>query len=279
MFAPPNRNLCFFTSSPSKSERPEAGRTEVSNNWGDEKQEATRRYEPRGARSMEKQSAAFPERQDGNRVGSDPKDHRRGDIDSRDRYESTRSYDRQDSRNRDGQEPRRDIDKQDSWRRPVSPPAPAPAPPALLDSSNRQNSGRLGYTAPASAVELAQAFSRSTSLGSPIIGGMNRTNSANHRGPASPAIRPGIHGGSMNGNIGGYGPAKDAAPFSRLAEAPALPAYTTAGGQGNDYNGYNGGNRGYGAGSNESNWGPANYGRSDDDFPGKRGLPLRRPYE
>jgi len=275
-------------SSSSKPERQEAGRiSDVSNNWGDiinEKQEAPRRYEARGARSMEKQSPAFSElRQDGNR---DPKDYRRGE-DSRDRYESTRPYDRQDSRSRDGQElPRRDIDKQDSWRRPVSPPTPAPAPSPLLDSSNRQNSGRLGYTAPASALELAQAFSRSTSIvGSPIIGGMNRSNSGNQRGLVSPGIRPGqssyassgYHGaGSMNG---GY-PAKDA-PFSRLAEAPALPAaYTTGGGQGNDgYNGYNGGNRaGYGAGSNESNWGPA-FGRSDEDFPGKRGLPLRRPYE
>lgn len=268
----------------SKPERQEAGRTEVShNNWGDEKQElAPRRYEPRGARSMEKQSSTFPEsRQDGNR---DPKDYRRAE-DSRDRYESTRSYDRQDSRSRDVQEvARRDIDKQDSWRRPVSPLAPAPAPSPLLDSSHRQNSGRLGYTAPASAVELAQAFSRSTSLGgSPIIGGMNRSNSGNQRGPVSPGIRPGqssygsagYHAASMNG---GY-PVKDAAPFSRLAEAPALPAaYNPSSGQGND--GYNGGSRvGFaGTGSIDSNWGPA-YGRSDDDFPGKRGLPLRRPYE
>lgn len=240
-----------------KPERQEAGRTDT---WGEEKQEATRRYEPRGARSMEKQNTAFPERQEGNR---DPKEYP-----SRERF----AYDRQDSRNREVQEPsRRDIDKQDSWRRPVTPPAPAPAPSPLLDSSNRQNSGRLGYTAPASALELAQAFSRSTvGLGS---ASMNRSNSGNQRGgPASPGIRPGhgassYHAGSMNG---GY-PAKDAAPFSRLAEAPVPPASYTDG-----YNGYHRAAAGYG---NDSNWGPAYGSRTDDDFPGKRGLPLRRPYE
>lgn len=219
----------------------------------------------------------------------DRKESRRTDRDfdwqdSRERFDGTRSYERQDTRNRDGGDrqdlPRRDIDKQDSWRRPASPPA-VTASPTLLDSSSRQNSGRLGYTAPASAVELAQAFSRSASLGSPMSG-IARTNSGNQRGPISPGIRgpsQGYSSGPMNGN-NSYG-MKDA-PFSRLAEAPPPVAgmYAPGGGQMIDRanNGHNTGNRGYGPGASEPNWVPS-YGRSDDDFPGKRGLPLRRPYE
>lgn len=224
---------------------------------------------------------------DGLRGDLDRKESRRNDRDfdrqdSRERFDGLRAYERQDTRNRDGGDrqdpPRRDIDKQDSWRRPTSPPA-AIGPPTLLDSSSRQNSGRLGYSAPASAVELAQAFSRSASLGSPMSG-IARTNSGNQRGPISPGIRgpsQGYSSGPMNGS-NGYG-TKDA-PFSRLAEGPpAAGMYAPGGGQMIDRanTGYNAG-RGYGPGVSEPNWVPS-YGRSDDDFPGKRGLPLRRPYE
>lgn len=245
---------------------------------------------------MERVGPALIDRQDGNRTGADlprgeleRKDSRRydqGDYDRQDnrgRYEINRSYDRQESRNRDmdrEESSRPDIDKQESWRRPVSPPPPALAP-TLLDSSARSNSGRFGYTNTPSAMELAQAFSRSSSIGSPLAG-VTRANNSNQRGPVSPGMRGPVQGygpsgyspGSMNGNYG-----LNEAPFSRLAEAPPPVSYVPGGGYGNDRgsNGYNGGNKGgYGAGSGELNVMPS-FGH--DDYPGKRGLPLRRPYE
>ncbi|CAM6110768.1 unnamed protein product [Calypogeia fissa] len=269
-----------------KVEAGNAAKTEKPETRADEKYES-RRYE-RPERSYERQGSHHADRApDGkwDREKDSQWDQERTDGPRR------REFDRQDSR-RDN-ESRRDIDKQDSWRKPAESPVSGPAVkssgPALsslVDPSPR-GSGRFGYSSPASAVELAQAFTRSSSIGSTMTGSTRASN--NLRTPLSPVPKS-----SVQGFVPGYGngTASRDAPFSRLAEAAPPPFSASSGdtylqysGIGVDsQSGYFGSGKLGGYASNDlkrgSSFGRAETGRDfmeeNGDFPGKRGLPVRQ---
>lgn len=286
--------------------------------WGEERRHDGRSLDRQGTnRLTERQDSNRPERQEG-RKDSDRKegyyrkdgrkDGERQDSGRRelDRFDSRRDQDRSESRREDKQERNRDIDKQESWRRPVDPPAPVspalgsrnipPTGPALVDSAGSHSGGRFGSTAPATAVELAQAFSRSASLGS--SGGVAR---GNQRQVPSPLARSPGHGfGYLNGSSGPYGGSPKDAPFSRLAEGPG-PAQNRDGfgisgptyGGDRQNNGHVSGKSGnFGPGSNDPSRsssfnryesGPGqeirDWNDGGEEFPGRRGLPIRRNYD
>ncbi|KAL2652336.1 hypothetical protein R1flu_020464 [Riccia fluitans] len=279
---PSSGSLQSAAPTPSKTDRADIVRSDRQENWGEEKQEG-RRYE-RPDRSFERQA-----NKDGSRE-FERKDFRREQerVEGRrnaDRYDNRRESDRTEPR-RDG-EGRRDIDKQDSWRRPAEPVGvsatsggprtPASTGSSLVDSTPRSLSGgKFGYSAPASAVELAQAFSRSTSIGSAMTGGASRGVNSSLRSPISPIPKGPAQdygAGYGNGLPSPYAP-RDA-PFSRLAEAPPLPPVggRETGGFGGD--GYSNGS---GGGKFGNSYGSASGRDRDeyDDFPGKRGLPIRQ---
>ncbi|KAG6549126.1 hypothetical protein Mapa_009352 [Marchantia paleacea] len=285
------------TPNSAKPERADVVRVERQESWGEEKPEG-RRYE-RPDRGFDRQVS---NRQEGNRGEREfeRKDSRRDQerLETRrnpERYENRREPDRPEPRrDADG---RRDIDKQDSWRRPAESPVVASIGPrnpsstvsSLVDPSPRSlGGGKYGYSATASAVELAQAFSRSSSIGSTMTGAARGANSL--RSPLSPIPKSSGQGygpGYGNGLPSPYGP-RDA-PFSRLAEAPPPPPGSgrdmyQGGGFGGDglSNGYASGKLGgYGGGDMKNSFGRGELssGREReefDDLPGKRGLPIRQ---
>lgn len=277
-----------------KGEPANVAKTERPDTRSDEKNE-NRRYE-RPDRSYERQGSQSADRQENSRAerGPDGKWDREKDSQwDQDRADGPRrrDFDRQDSR-RDT-ESRRDIDKQESWRKPAESPGSVigvknsgPVLSSLVDPSPR-GSGRFGYSSPASAVELAQAFTRSSSIGSTMTGSTRATN--NLRTPLSPVPKS-----SVQGFMPGYGngTASKDAPFSRLAEASPLPFNASSGDTYLQYSGigmdsqssYFGSGKLGGYAPNDlkrgSSFGRAETGRDfmeeNGDFPGKRGLPVRQ---
>lgn len=269
-----------------KTERPDT-RT-------DEKHE-NRRYD-RSERSYERLGSHHADRLDSGRPdrGLDSKWDREKDSQwDQEKPDGLRrrDFDRQDSR-RDT-DSRRDIDKQESWRRPAEYPvsviglkSPGSALSSLVDPSPR-GSGKPGYSSTASAVELAQAFSRSSSIGSTMTGSSRASNS--FRTPLSPIPKSSVQGFSPGYGNGTSG--RDA-PFSRLAEASPSPfsanspeTYLQGSGFGLDsQNSYFGSGKLSGYGPTDLKRAPS-FGRTEigrelveenGDFPGKRGLPVRQ---
>lgn len=268
-------------------------KTERPDTRSDEEYE-NRRYE-RPERSYDRQGSHHADRQENSRADKGPDGKWDREKDSQWDQERAdgprrREFDRQDSR-RDT-ESRRDIDKQESWRRPAESPVSVTAVKnsvsalsSLVDPSPR-GSGR-SYSSPASAVELAQAFTRSSSIGSTMTGSTRP--SINLRTPLSPAPKT-----SVQGFLPGYGngTASRDAPFSRLAKASppsfsvgSADTYLQYSGIGLDsQSNYFGTGKLGGYGSSDLKRGPS-FGRAEPardfmeengDFPGKRGLPVRQ---
>lgn len=169
-------------------------------------------HEGGNGRQMERQDSGWSEK-------SDSRGRKEGWLDQ-DRKEDRRRTERseywhlQDRRESD----KPDVDKQDSWRRPVESPSLAlgarfPTSPAGTGELSR-GPGRIGAS---SAVELAQAFSRSTSFGSGGGGAVRGYPSPRLPMPRSPG--PGF--GLGYEASGPYGVSRNDAPFSRLTESPS----------------------------------------------------------
>lgn len=111
---------------------------------------------------------------------------------------------------------RPDVDKQDTWRRPVESTGGPRSPISVAGTGELSSlgSGRLGVS---SAVELAQAFSRSTSIGSG--GGGAARGYSSQRAPMLRSPGPGFGFGYESPGV--YGTSPKDVPFSRLTDAPS----------------------------------------------------------
>ncbi|CAK9882900.1 unnamed protein product [Sphagnum jensenii] len=250
-----------------KLEQQKGGRSDRSDSRGEEKQVGSQPYEHQGERFMERQGSGLREQQGSkqdwlapsNHLGDKEwKGHRDSEKqDNKDRYEVNRPYDYQNSHSRgtDRQESTlRGAHKADGWRRPTSP-IPVRSPAWTPSNSSTAPGGHHSFNAPASALELAKAFSRSSSIGSPMAG-ITQSNSGDQRHSVNLISRGQGYGpGSMKGNVTGYDQ-KDVS-FSRLAESPPASSpikrdvYAPGSGYGGNksYNRFGGSKNGGGFGS------------------------------
>jgi hypothetical protein len=250
-----------------KLEEQKGGRSDPSDSWGEEKQVGSQPYEHQGERFMERQGSGLREQQGSkqdwlapsNHLGDKEwKGHRDSEQqDNKDRYEVNRPYDYQNSHSRgtDRQESTlHGAYKADGWRRPTSP-IPVRSPAWTPSNSSTAPGGHHSFNAPASALELAKAFSRSSSIGSPMAG-ITQSNSGDQRHSVNLMSRSQGYGpGSMKGNLSGYDQ-KDVS-FSRLAESPPASSpikrdvYSPGSGYGGNrsYNRFGGSKNGAGVGS------------------------------
>ncbi|CAM6009752.1 unnamed protein product [Sphagnum balticum] len=220
--------------------------------WGDEKQVRTQSFEHQAEGFMESQGPGFRERKVSKQDWVAPSNHlgnpewkSRGDFDKQDnpgQYEVNHTYNHHSSHSHDPDRQElalHDLHKTDSWHRPASPNPPTSAVSTPFNNSSAPV-GHHSFNAPASPLELAKAFSRSSSIGSSMAG-FTQSNSGNQRGPLNLISRSQSYGpGFMNGNGGGYG--QQVASFSCLAEAgPSPPMNRDVYAPGSGY----GGNRPY----------------------------------
>ncbi len=224
-------------------------------------------YEHQGERFMERQGSGLREQQGSKQDWLAPSNHLgdkewKGHRDSekqdkKDRYEVNRPYDYQNSHSRgtDRQESTlRGAHKADGWRRPTSP-IPVRSPAWTPSNSSTAPDGHHSFNAPASALELAKAFSRSSSIGSPMAG-ITQSNSGDQRHSVNSISQGQGYGpGSLKGHVSGYDQ-KDVS-FSRLAESPPASSpikrdvYAPGSGYGGNrsYNRFGGSKNGGGFGS------------------------------
>jgi hypothetical protein len=198
---------------------------------------------------MESQGPGFRERKVSKQDWVAPSNHlgnpewkSRGDFDKQDnpgQYEVNHTHNHHSSHSHDPDRQELALHDLHSWCRPASPNPPISAVSTPFNNSSAPV-GHHSFNAPASPLELAKAFSRSSSIGSSMAG-FTQSNSGNQQGPLNLISRSQSYGpGFMNGNGGGYG--QQDASFSCLAEAgPSPPINRDVYAPGSGY----GGNRAY----------------------------------